>query len=112
MLAAVDVAGRDLARTGVDLFHAQAHGGHSTGQAVLHALDRGVQHADLVVAALLDTVTEVAAGDAVEQAAGIMQRTEHRPREDHVQAYHQHGHHDQQTDQQHDRAVDARRRPA
>ncbi|MNV07972.1 hypothetical protein D3C71_984270 [compost metagenome] len=96
----------------MDLFHAQAHGRHGAAQAVLHALDGGIQHADFVVATLLDAIAQVAAGNAVEQAASLVQRAEHRPRKDRVQAHHQHRHHHQQTNQQDDRAIDAGRRIA
>ena len=68
----VRIARRDLARTDVDLVHAATHRRHRARQAFLHALDRGEQRADLIGAAHLDAAGEIAAGDLVEMAAGLV----------------------------------------
>ena len=91
----------------MDFLDAMAHRRNGAGQTVLHALDRRVEDADFIVGALLDAVGQVAAGDAVEQPSGLVQRAEDRAREHRVHAHHQRRHHGQRGDQERQRTVDA-----
>ncbi|KAG1246431.1 hypothetical protein G6F65_020691 [Rhizopus arrhizus] len=73
----VGLAGRDLRRAHIDFLAALAHGHHRARQALLHALQRGEQGADLVVGAGFDPGGQVAAGNAVEVPASLLQGLQH-----------------------------------
>src|SRR3546814_8490348 len=65
----------------MDFFHSGPHCTHHTAQAILHALERKIQHADFIFRIDINALGQVARRNVLEMGAHLLERPQHSARQ-------------------------------